>query len=234
MLAGVAIREGFYRGDFLLDIFNFLVVLFILIYCVKFYLLNKKQKKYRYLITSFSFLTLSFLFKILTHVVIYYRTIIVKHIGIVTITYQTLRSSLAFVGWGVLVYRILSLLAFYIFYVAYVKEKSKLNVLLMIYLLLIAGYLSESAFYIYHLTSFFLIFLIVDRLYFVYTKNKLSNTKLLTLSFLIIMASQGLFIFVNLSPVFYIVAEIVQLVGYLFLLFTFIRVLRHGKKKRAA
>ncbi len=46
MLAGVAIREGFYRGDFLLDIFNFLVVLFILIYCVKFYLLNKKQKKY--------------------------------------------------------------------------------------------------------------------------------------------------------------------------------------------
>ena len=63
-------------------------------------------------------------------------------------------------------------------------------------------------------------------------ENKYSNTLYLFISFGIIALSQFVFIFTSSNPILYAVAELIQLVGYLFLLYTFVMVLRNAKKKK--
>jgi hypothetical protein len=232
MFAIVPFTELFYGKDLFIDIFSIIVSLLIFSYAMKYYKINKEQKKYKYIISSFALLAISFVFKILTHFTIYYKTVETKQMGVLTITYQTLKSSQILIFWGLFLYRVLSLLALYLLYAGYTRKQTKSSTLLIIYLLLLVGYLSQSVYYVYHLTSFFLLFLITDRLLHAYSKSRHYKTRLLAYSFGTIMLSQALFIFLNINPIFYILAEIIQLCGYLLLLFTFIKVLRDGKKKR--
>jgi hypothetical protein len=62
-------------------------------------------------------------------------------------------------------------------------------------------------------------------------KNKTIPSFLLLASFAIITLSQVGFIFIRLSDIFYPVSEVIQLIGYIGLLVTFIMVLKSGKKK---
>src|SRR3989339_586586 len=65
-----------------------------------------------------------------------------------------------------------------------------------------------------------------DTLFFVgfliYRRNNYSSTKLLMLSFSILIISQVLFIFMQVERLLYAIAEIIQLAGYLLLLATFL------------
>ena len=73
----------------------------------------------------------------------------------------------------------------------------------------------------------------LSRRYFIsYRENRYKNTLYLCISFSIITLSQLVFIFTSSNPTLYVLAEIIQLIGYLFLLYTFVMVLRNAKKKK--
>lgn len=221
----------FYQKDLIIDIISAIIMLFILITIINFYFINK-PKRYIYLISSFTFIFLAFLFKILSHLRIYYFSTATKTIGAITLTYQTLNTSEALVFLGLMAYHIVFILGLYILYAAYLHKQTTLNTILIVYLLLMVGYFSNITYYIFYVTSMILLSIIAFSFYQIYQKNKMENTKLLYISFMILAFSQFIFMFLNRSPIYYAIAEIVQLCGYLFLYFTFLKVLRDGKKKR--
>ena len=130
----------FFAKDIIIDVISALILIFILTYSIRYYSLRKRQTKYRFLIASFVLLTLSFIFKIVSHFVIYSIATSTKRIGIITFTYQTISHSPVLVFWGLLIYRMLSLVAFYLFYAIYLKRQTTIHLIVILYLLLIIGY----------------------------------------------------------------------------------------------
>jgi hypothetical protein len=223
------ITAWFYQNDLFIDVFSSLVLLFILVYAIRYYRINKDEK-YRYFIVSFGLLTLAFIAKILTHFTIYYRTTRTGgHLGAVTLT--MIQSSDIFVFWGTLIYRILALLALYFLYLVYVERHSKTTIFLTLLLLLMVGYESHDSYYLFHFTLLLLFSMITWFIFKGYRKNKYVKTKLMGYSFLIITISHAVSMLLEVNPIFYIIAELIQLIGYLLLLFVFIRIIRNGKKK---
>lgn len=223
--------QWFFGKDILIDIVSVIVLFLIGYFGIKYYKLNKKNKNYLVLASSFFMLAVSFLFKILTNFTIYYHTIETRTLGALTLTYHAVKSSNLFFIIGFLMYRILTLLGLYLLYSIYQKQ-TKPNIFLVVYLLLIVTYFSSSAFYIFHLTSFILLLFITSQYIKNYKNNKIETTRSLAYSFGIITISQVLFILVRFNLFLYVIGESLQLVGYIWLLFTFISVLKHGKKKR--
>ncbi|MFH2028630.1 MAG: hypothetical protein ABIJ08_05800, partial [Nanoarchaeota archaeon] len=181
---------------------------------------------------SFFMISISFLFKILTNFTIYYQILETKQVGLVTMTYQTLRSSDTLFFMCFLAYRLLTLLGLFMLYHIYEKKQSITNLIIVVYLIIMLTYFSHSAYYIFHITSLLFLALITIKYHLMYKKYKVGTTKLLTYSFAVIGISQILFVFIMFNELLYVTAEIVQLIGYSILLLTFITVLRHGKKKK--
>ncbi len=231
MIKLVPLTSWFYGKDIMIDIFSTLVLVFILIYAIMFYKINKKPK-YKYLITSFALLTVSFAFKILSNFIIYYHTTETRQLGFLTLTYQAIRSSNVLVFWGLFAHRIIFIIALYFLYLVYVEKQSLSAVILTFYLLVLAGYHSSYQYYVFHLTSLVLLLIITIFMFRNYFEEKHSQTFWMAVAFGAITLSQAVFILLNVNPIFYIIAEAIQLIGYSAILLTFIRVLSHGNKKK--
>lgn len=277
MIPQSQILEWFHGIDVFIDIFSMIVILLITLKISKFYLMKRRdsnqikinsknkisdnifpknknkfldntgEKRYKLFIIAFLLLSLSFIAKLFTYIVIEYKAIETKTIGFLTISYQIVKTSEVPIFIGLFIFRILSLLAFYLLYLAYTRKDMKIDInnpgksgitlrnslgmILVIYLLLIAGYFSQSVYYIYYTTCFFMLFLITESIYEIYSVNKNKNTLLLAISFGIIMLSHAVFIFLNIHCIAYISAEIIQLLGYFLLLITFSKITWINKKK---
>lgn len=231
MMQLVFTPRWFYGEDIAIDLISALVSFLIAFFCVKYYRINK-NKNYLWLVTSFIVLGLSFLFKLATNFSLYHLVYTTKQIGDFTLTYQSLITSNTIFNYGFLFYRVFTLIGLFILYEIYQKEHSKSNIFLIISLILIATYFGISAYYIFHLISLILLILISLQYCKNYYKSRNITTKLLACSFVIITLSQFFFIFTKVNPMFYVTAEIIQFVGYVILLITFILVLKYGKKKK--
>jgi hypothetical protein len=220
----------FYGKDIIIDVVSIFVLFLIAFFSIKYYKINKKNKNYLLLATSFILMALSFLFKIITNFTIYYRILETRKLGFMTFTYDIVKSSNVLFFAGFLMHRILMLLGLYMLYSIYLKQ-NKFNIFLIAYLILISTYFSRSAYYIFHLTS--LIFLIIITLQYFknYKTTKHKTNKWLAYSFSVITASQIVFVFIKIHTM-YVIAELIQFVGYVGLLITFIKVVKDGKKKR--
>ena len=221
--------QWFYGKDIVIDLVSVFVLLLIAFFSFKYYKI-RKNKNYVYFGLSFILLSVSFLFKILTNFTIYFHVLETKNIGFLSLTYQTIKTSDVLFIVGFLIYRLLTLFGLYMLYSVY-YDQPKTNIFLIAYLILVSTYFTQSAYYIFHLTSLILLVLLTIQYSKTYIKNKNNATRMLASSFGIITASQILSIFVSISTKFYVFAEIIQLIGYVILLFSFLTVLRHGKKK---
>ena len=231
MIQVVYTPQWFYSKDLLIDTVSAFVLLLIASFAVRYYKLNKKNKNYLYLAGSFFLIAMSFLFKILTNFTIYYKVFVTRHLGDFILTYPTIQvSNILFLA-GFLFYRLLTLLGLYMLYSIHQKNQSKSNIFLMVFFILILTYFSELEYFIFHIVALALLALITLQYYRTYRKNKQPASKFVTASFAIIGVSQIFSIFVFYNNVYYVIAELIQLVGYLILLMTFIRVLRDAKKK---
>ena len=221
----------FYGKDIIIDIVSIFVLILIAFFSLKYYRYNKKNKNYLILSSSFFIIALSFLFKILTNFSLYYNVLETKNMGFVTFTYQTIRSTDTLFFIGFFLYRLLTLFGLFILFNIYEKKKGINTILLISYLLMISTYFSQSAYYIFHITSLLLLAIITIQYYKNSGSIRSFTPKLLAVSFAVIALSQILFIFIRIDLIYYVIAEIVQLVGYILLLITFM-VLKYGKKKQ--
>jgi hypothetical protein len=221
----------FYGKDIIIDIISILVLFSIAFFSIKYYNISKTKKNYLYLAASFAIIALSLICKILTNFTIYYNVLETRQIGFVTFTYQALRSTDTLFFVGFLFYRVLTLLGLYFLYSIYTKQPAS-NIFMVVYLLLVGTYFSQSAYYIFHFTALILLIFITNAYWKNYKKNKHYTSRLLLYSFAIITLSHLISVFVKIDLLLYVIAELIQLAGYITLLITLIMVLRYGKETK--
>ncbi|RMD67192.1 hypothetical protein D6817_02175 [Candidatus Pacearchaeota archaeon] len=231
MLKIVYSPSWFYPADLIIDIFSMLILALIAFLSFKYYKIRKGNKNYFWLSLSFSLLAVSFLFKLLTNFTIYRHVENTTTIGFVTITIHSFASSNLISSIGFLGFRFLMLLGLFILYRIYQKSSSPYDTLVIVYLIAIITYFSREEYFVFHLTSLIFLSFITSIYYKNYKKSGNTNSQLLFYSFTLISVSQLAFMMIESYLFFYIVGEIVQLAGYLVLLITLVRIIKHGKKK---
>ena len=228
MLQLVYSPQWFYGKDIIIDVISIILLFLVSFASVRYYFM-KRNKNCMYLAVSFVTIAVSFMFKIMTNFTLYNHEIKTHTLGLLTITYQTTEVTGALFHVGFLLHRILSLLGFYLLYSLYQKP-NKTSHALAIFLLLVSAYFTESAYYIFHLTLL-LILVLIAILYWPNIQRDNKSTILIAVSYITIAVSQLLFILVLVSTNFYVISEIVQLIGYAGLFSAFLMATRHGKKK---
>lgn len=221
--------KWFWGKDIFIDAVALLVLLSIAVFATRYYRI-KKSRNYLYLAISFYLIALSFFSKILINFTIYYQVLHTQMIGSIEYTQVILKSSEVLAVSGLFLYRLFTLLGFFVLYSIYEKQ-SKANVILMIYFIVISIFFSKEEYYIFYLTSFILLGVISNRYYQNYRKNRKKTSGMLAASFSVIALSQVFFMFVNFTKHFYVVGELIQLIGYTILLVAFVTVLKHGREK---
>ncbi|PIZ50747.1 hypothetical protein COY27_06045 [Candidatus Woesearchaeota archaeon CG_4_10_14_0_2_um_filter_33_13] len=221
----------FYGIDIVIDVVSVVVLFLIAYYTRQYYKLNRKNKNYLLFSGGALLLMISFLFKITTNFVIYNVEWHTKQIGFITIAYQTIEQIAIFSIWGTLLFRFLTLLGFYLLFLVYYKNQGSPLPLFTIYFLILITYFTSSAHYIFHLTTLLFILSILYKLRINSKNNKEISAKVIYKAFMIIALSQLIFIFLLITRQFYVLAELIQLLGYGLLLTGFIMVKHYGKKK---
>ena len=223
--------KWFWGKDIFIDLIGIFVLVLIAVFSMRYYRL-KKNKNYLYLALSFYIIALAFMSKILTNFTLYHKVLETTTIGLFTITYTRIKNSEILFYIGFLFYRLFYLFGAYLLYAIYEKQ-SKPNMVLVSFFIIVSTFFSVSPFsyYIFHISSLMLLGIVTYKYYNTYRKNKHPATRMLASSFAVISSSHLFFMLVNAEKNFYVAAEILQLIGYVALLITFITVLRHGREK---
>ncbi len=220
----------FFGKDIFIDVLSVIVLLLIAYFSYRFYSLSR-EKKYAFFSTSYLVIALSFIFKIITNFSAYYNTQQIREVKrFVVKTVSASGPTLFNVTY--FFHRLLLLLGLYFLYKTLDREQATADNIFIIFFILLTTYFSTSAYFVFHLTSLMILMAVSWRYYVLYKARGNENTKRLYQSFSIIAVSSLVFIFVNLSKKLYVVAETIQLVGFLLLLYTFIKVMIHGKEEK--
>ncbi|MBN2052359.1 hypothetical protein JW756_02550 [Candidatus Woesearchaeota archaeon] len=222
----------FYGKDIAIDVLSAIVVLLIGVFSFRNFCLDKKNKRHFFLGAAFVMLGLSFIVKILTNVLTRDTSWLAKQFWVSILGNQIVRSYTLIPALGFFLFALLTLFGFYIIYALSSKDELSMNYVIIAYFILISTYFTRFTYFVVYLTAFIFLLAIARRYFLAYKKNKYKNTLFLCISFAIITISQFVFIFTSSNPAIYALAELIQFIGYLFLLYTFVMVLRNAKKEK--
>lgn len=224
--------QWFYGKELLIDVVSACVLLLIAFFSLRYFKVDRKNKNYLYLASSFLLIALSFTAKILTNFTINYHVLETINFGTFSLVHRSIKTSDALFFAGYLFHRILMLLGLYALYSIYQKHQSRANMFIAAFLIIVSVYFSKSEYYTFHLTALLLLILVTKQFYINFRKSGQFTAKLLAISFAVISASQIFFMFAGFGNIIYAAAGAIQLGGYSLLLVTFIRVLYDAKKKK--
>lgn len=233
--------DWFNGWDVIFDAASLLIALMIASYSWKVYRFNK-ENKYGYFSFAFIFVSLAFVFKILTQGLLYYSSwrnlatnVLVPVVGKgnVGINY----SELFFRG-GFFIYMVLMLGAWLLIFFISQKKEGRLKsyyevsqIALFIYLVLLISIVSNLKFFVFYLTASVILGLTVLNYYKNYlNRNKSSNSLKVMFGFLLILFGHLSFVFVFLDDGLYVLGEFLILLGFLLLLNTYHKVKRFKRK----
>jgi len=226
--------DWFLGKDVLIESFSFIVLIIFSVLAIKSYNLNKKNKNLLYLGTGFGLIALAQLASVFTKLILYYDIGPAQAIGQVLIISQIVSSVDIFYYMGFFFQKFLILVGFYIIYRLPQKKMYVGDYALVLYFILLSAVLSEYGkfFYLFHLTAFVLLILIVNNYCRIYKEKKFANTKILIAAFSILALAQLIYILSKVGILF-AVANIIELISYVTLLFIIIRILKYGEKKKS-
>jgi hypothetical protein len=220
---------GFYGKDIAIDALSAIVVLLISYFSFRYFLLDRKNNKQALASIAFLLLGLSFIAKILINVITHNEKLLTSHMIIFGVDFGITYSVFSAVGF--LAHAFLTLFGFYLLYALASKDSLSMNYIIIAYLLVISTYFSRFNYSIFYLTTLLFVAALSRRYFMSFKEFKYRNTLLLCYSFSIIGISQFIFIFTVHSRMLYVAAEILQVIGYLFLLYTFLMVLKNARQK---
>ena len=223
--------DWFLGKDVLIDFFSFVVLFIFLILAVRTYNLNK-NRRFLYLGWGFGLIGLAQLAAVITKLVLYYDIGPSQVIGQAIVSSQIFNSVDIFYYAGFFFQRFLTLCGLYIIYRLPREKKSIGDYLLVVYFILISAIIGDEFYYVFYLTSLFLLVMIVTNYYEIYKKNNFTNTKILIGAFSLLALSQMIFILSNVDALF-VLASTIELVSYVILLFLVIKILKYGEKKKS-
>jgi hypothetical protein len=223
---------GFYGKDIAIDLISALVVLIIGIFAFRNFRMDRKNYRHLLLSTAFVILGGSFVLKTLTNILSHHEVGISRILSGLLIPHIIPRYSLL-PALGFLIYASMTLFGFYILYTLTSEKKIiSTDYLIIAYFIVISTYFARFNYSLFYITALLFLIAITRRYLVAYRDKRYKNTLLLSISFCVIALSQLVFIFTSSSYAWYVIAEVIQLVGYLLLLYTFMMVLRNAKKKK--
>jgi hypothetical protein len=111
-------------------------------------------------------------------------------------------------------------------------RKSVMDYVIVLYFIVISAIVQQNLYYIFHLTAFIMMIAIVEKYSLVYKENKFINTKILMVAFAGLALSQLIFALSSFESLF-AVANFIELISYIILLFLIIRILQYGTEKKS-
>lgn len=215
--------------DIIIDIVSIIVLCLVAFFSFKYYLLDKKNWNYLLLCLSFLMIASSFFFKILTNFTIYYNVPKTIENGFMSITFQTIHTTDLLFTVGYYLFRLATLFGLLLLLNITKRQTWHSNIIISVLFLLIM-YFAQNAYHIFHITCFLLILFITLNYISKYRENRHKTTLMLCYSFAIIAISHIVFYLMIYDNTYYVIAELIQLAGYILLLITFVMVLYFGKK----
>lgn len=221
--------EWFNGWDIVFDLISLVVALLIAAYSWHIYRINK-ENKFAYFSFAFVLVAIGFLFKGLTSGVLYFTPVRdVAAIMLEPITGQSLEFSHLYYRAAFFLQMASTLGAWLLIFFVSQKSRSRLKkfyevsqIALFVYLVLLISIVSNFQYFVFYLTSAVLLGLISLNYYKNYLNtNKNKNAFKVLLSFLLILLGNFFLIFVFLEGILYVVGEILVLVGFLLLLYTY-------------
>lgn len=224
--------QWFYGYDIIFEALAVIVTLIIGLYSLKIYRFSK-ERVYKYFGLSFLAFSISFIGKIAMNFALYNPNVIKSTMQARELTQQLLAKSNLIFHAGYDVHRFLFLIALLGIYWIISKSRDNEHRGLFIYLLLAISLFSFNTYYVFHLTAAIMLLFITKHFRSICRrKGAPMNAHLNFLAFALLLLSQIVFIFVFLNKAIYVVAEIVQLLGFIaFLINILLLVFKHDKKK---
>jgi hypothetical protein len=220
----------FYGIDSSFEVASIFVTLLIAIASYRFYKFSK-EVRYKYFAWSLLAIAISFAAKILTNINVYYSVLEHRTIGFLQITFTTIRYSDIFEIAGFTTYRFLTLLGFLGLFSLLQKNVDKRQFILLSYCFFIISVFSTSWYYLFHLTLALLLLFICMHYLDHYRKQRIRQSRLIFVALLMILVSHIVSVFVEANLMLYVVAESLQLLGFLVLLYSFYT-LKHDQKNK--
>ena len=224
--------EWFYGFDSIIESIAIIVSVLLVYYSYKCFKLTK-ENKYLYFSTAFLSLTFAFIAKIIGTLAIYKPIITRSALG--SSIHQTFTSltpsginALAF-----MVHMFFILLGFMILFliISRLTWKNQRVIALLLYFVFLATWISVIHYQLFYLTSFVLLLLITYSYYNNYREIKTEKARFVLIAFGMLLVSQAFFIFVIYSRTIYVLAELIQLLGFIYLLIPFILIFKKKPKK---
>ena len=223
--------DWFLGFDILIELFSFVVLCMFLFLSLQNYRISKNKKNFLYAGFGFGLIALAQLAAILTKTVLYYDFDLIQQAGQAIITSNFVSSVDIFYHIGFFFFRFLTLAGFYMIYRLHHNKNFPGGYFLFAYFILLSALLSKEMYYIFHITAFLVLIMIVKNYYKIYKENGFLNTKILLMAFGILSLSQLLFIFPG--GTLQATANIVELISYTLLLFLAVKIRKDGKKKKS-
>lgn len=225
MIRFVFSPDWFLGIDSLFELVTVLVAFLIGVYSYKVYKFTK-ENSYKFFSYAFFLISFSYIIKILMSVSVYYPVTKIVKVGVFTfVTHTFKRLDLLYII-GFFTIRFLLLLGLIGLFMVLQKEEDRKHAFLLVYLAFISALLSNYLTNIFHVTASLILMLIFVYYYNNYLKYKSRNSFFVASSFFLIFISQIVFILMSVHPLFYVIGESVQLLGYALLLFALVLVLK--------
>ena len=224
--------KWFYGFDSIIESIAIIVSILLVYYSYKCFKLTK-EKKYLYFSTAFLSLTLAFIAKISGTLAIYKPAITRTQLG--SSIHQTFTTLTPYNinAFALVIHYFFMLLGFIILFLIISKLtwKNQRVIVLLVYFAFLATWMSIIHYQLFYLTSFVLLLLITYSYYQNYKEIKSEKARFVTIAFGILLVSQAFFIFVIYSRTIYVLAELIQLLGFVYLLIPFILIFKKKPKK---
>lgn len=210
---------GWFQGiNFLFELFALISTLLIAFFSYRVFKYTS-QRKYFHFALAFFLVAAAFFLKLVSNIIVYSGEQQIQNIGAAALPTYTFY----YLEWvqssGFFIARFVMLLAFLLLFVVNFKVRSRVVMLLLMYLTFVS-ILARDSYLIFHATLFVML-LPLNYYYFKnYLKNKKLNMCLVLSSFFLMLVSQVIFSFVLLYDKLYVVAEFVQSLAFLILLLT--------------
>lgn len=226
--------EWFNGWDIVVDLVALVIALLIAGYSWRIYKINQ-ENKFAYFSFAFALVSLGLFFKTFTSSILYFTPVRDMAADVLR-PVAGARLSLSYIYYrGAFFIQMVSMLGAWLL-IFFISQKSRARlrkyyevsqIALFIYLVLLISIVSNFKYFVFYLTSTVILGLVVLNYYKNYLNTDGNRRALhVMLAFLFILAGNMALVFVFLVPVFYVIGEMLMLLGFLLLLYTYAKVRR--------
>ncbi|MBI2548252.1 hypothetical protein HYW21_02785 [Candidatus Woesearchaeota archaeon] len=179
------------------------------------------QKQFLMFAGAFLSIGFSFALKMVAHTLVFVNDLETKMVGSVVIT-QYVPQQIEWINLvGLFLHRFSMLFGYLIILAIVLRIRDQKIFYVLTYFIFITTIFSYNSYFVFHLTSIVLLLVIVGKYYYHYIHEKTQTTLPVAIAFTTLLISQILFILLAYTVTAYAIAEALQLIGFLILLYAY-------------